>query len=161
MENLSSKTISELEDVLKNYENEELESIKNSATELRNRGSGIKNAILISKHFGLKDVSELFSHSKTLSSNTYSSIEINNSIQSPLSIIFKDFANSFKILLICILIAVLNGIVGAFILLNGDLLILANYSIISIFISIILFIISVFALYELYTISDSASKKLI
>ena len=67
MENLSSKTISELEDVLKNYENEEFENIKNCAIELRNRNGGTISESLfiiltkIIKHFGISDVSDFFS----------------------------------------------------------------------------------------------------
>ena len=37
MENLSNKTISELENVLKNYENEEFDKVHSCAIELRNR----------------------------------------------------------------------------------------------------------------------------
>jgi hypothetical protein len=60
MENLSNKSISELEDVLKNYQNEEFERVQICAIELRDRGSGILKATQIANHFGLNDVNELF-----------------------------------------------------------------------------------------------------
>ena len=62
-----TQTNSELEDVLKNYENEEFEKIQNCAIELRNRNGGTISESLfiiltkIIKHFGISDVSDFFS----------------------------------------------------------------------------------------------------
>ena len=60
MKNLSWKTISELENVLKNFENEEFVKVQNCAIELRERGCDIMNVTQIANHFGLKNVNELF-----------------------------------------------------------------------------------------------------
>ena len=78
MENLSNKSISELEDVLNNYQNEEFEKVQSCAKELSSRGCGVLNASQISKHFGLNNVSELFTlnSSELPKSETQSNINI-------------------------------------------------------------------------------------
>jgi hypothetical protein len=133
MENLSEKSIIELEDVLKNFENEKLEKIQSYATELRNRGSGIKNAVLISKHFGLNEVSDLFLKSISTSSNSIIpnndvsiKSDMNNQSQSNVELIkslksvFSDFETGFGYLLISNIIVLITAIVSYFIIINSN-----------------------------------------
>jgi len=61
-------------------------------------------------------------------------------------------------LLITVAIGVLNAIGGVLILLSRDRHLIEGYTIFSICISVIVFFVSVFALYKLYIISDEASK---
>ena len=76
MEDLSNKSISELEAILKNYENETFENIQICAVELRERGSGILKATQIAKHFGLSDVNQLFKINNSVSPQSASTTNI-------------------------------------------------------------------------------------
>jgi hypothetical protein len=133
MENLSGKSIIELENILKNFENEKLEILKSCATELRNRGSGIKNAILISKHFGLNDVSDLFlkSTSNSIDSNAFNNNDsisnnlndqpqLNIDIVKKLNSVFSDFETGFGYILIANIIVLLTAVISFFIVINSN-----------------------------------------
>lgn len=60
MENLKDLSTSEIELILKNYENEKYEVIKLCVFILRNRGVGILKLDKIIKHFGLSNIEEIF-----------------------------------------------------------------------------------------------------
>jgi len=160
MENLSNITISELESILKNYENEEFDKIKSCAIELRNRNGGLYSnpqqfALFtkITKHFGISDISE---------------IKINKVVEalkeektkSNLALIFEDYSKSFLNLFISVVIAALSSIGGLLILFSEDRSLIKAYTTFSICMSVVVFFVSVFALYNLYKISERASKQL-
>ena len=77
---------------------------------------------------------------------------------SQLKRIFKEYSKSFLKLLFTVAIGVLNAIVGVLILFSRDRDLIEVYTIFSICISVIVFFVSVFALYKLYIVSDEASK---
>ena len=124
-------------------------------------------AFIINYHFGLRI--KLFFKRNTFenmqknepinlteSSNNIDYTSDINSAQ--LRIIFKEYSKSFLNLLITVAIGVLNAIGGVLILLSRDRHLIEGYTIFSICISVIVFFVSVFALYKLYIISDVASK---
>jgi hypothetical protein len=124
-------------------------------------------AFIINYHFGLRI--KLFFKRNTFenmqknepinlteSSNNIDYTSDINSAQ--LRIIFKEYSKSFLKLLITVAIGVLNAIGGVLILLSRDRQLIEGYTIFSICISVIVFFVSVFALYNLYIISDAASK---
>lgn len=164
MGNLSSLTISELENILKNYENEEFDKIKSCAIELRNRNGGLysnpQQFTLFTKiinHFGISDISDFVTIKNEKKDLPKSEIQIN---KSSLAIIFEDYSKSFLNLLISVAITVLSSICGVLILLSEDRSLIKEYTIVSICISVVVFFVSVFALYNLYKISERASKQL-
>lgn len=60
MKNLKDLSTSEIEVILKNYENEEFEIVKLCVYILRNRGVGILKLDKIIKHFGLNSIEEIY-----------------------------------------------------------------------------------------------------
>lgn len=77
---------------------------------------------------------------------------------SQLKRVFLEYSKSFLMLLFTVAIGVLNVIGGVLILFSRDRDLIEGYTIFSICISVIVFFVSVYALYKLYIISDKASK---
>jgi hypothetical protein len=92
----------------------------------------------------------------TESSNNIAHTSDFNSSQ--LKRVFKEYSKSFLKLLFTVAIGVLNTIGGVLILFSRDRDLIEGYTIFSICISVIVFFVSVSALYKLYIISDEASK---
>ena len=113
MENLSEKSIQELEDVLINYNMYGFEKVQSCVIELRNRGNVIFKARAIARHFGLSDVSDLFK----LKSDTQ---EVEKTQINKLNSVFLEFSDSFGIIFNCIIISIIVNIFYIIILTNSD-----------------------------------------
>lgn len=116
MENLSEKSIQELEDVLINYNMYGFEKVQSCAIELRNRGNGILKATVIARHFGLSDVSDLFK----LKSDTQKVDKVEKAQINKLNSVFLEFSESFGIIFNCIIISIIVNIFYIIILTNSD-----------------------------------------
>ena len=124
-------------------------------------------AYIINYHFGLRiklffirnTFENMQKNEPIILTESSNNIEYTSDINSAqLRIIFKEYSKSFLKLLITVAIGVLNAIGGVLILLSRDRHLIEGYTIFSICISVIVFFVSVFALYKLYIISDVASK---
>jgi hypothetical protein len=153
MINLSDKSISELEQVLINYENEEFEKVQSCAIELRNRGNGILKATVIAKHFGLSDVNDLFKSKNDI--QEVDKVEKNQT--GKLNSVFLELSKSFGTILNCIIISIIVNIFYILILFNSDKFI-PGFAIIVSVINLVLFIIILNSISKLNITSKDASN---
>ena len=153
MINLSDKTISELEQVLINYENEEFEMVQCCAIELRNRGNGILKATVIAKHFGLSDVNDLFK----LKNDIQKVDKVEKTQIGKLNSIFLEFSKSFATILNCIIISIIVNIFYILILFNSNEFI-PGFAVIVSVINLVLFVIILNNINNLNITSKDASN---
>ena len=153
MINLSDKSISELEQVLINYENQELEMVKSCAIELRNRGNGILKATAIAKHFGLSDVSDLFK----LKNDIQEVGKVEKAQIGKLNSVFLEFSKSFGNILNCIIISIIVNIFYILILFNSNEFI-PGFAVIVSIINLVLFVIILNNINKLNITSKDASN---
>ena len=114
MKKLSEWSVSELQAVLINYENEEFENVQSCAIELMNRGNGVLKTNVIAKHFGLTDVNEIYKSKNLIPSYKF------NKQTSKLNSVFLEFSESFGTIFNCIIISIIVNIFYIIILTNSD-----------------------------------------
>ena len=153
MENLSEKSVEELQQVLINYEHEEFEMVQSCAIELRNRGNGILKANVIAKHFGLSDVSDLFK----LKNDIQEVDKVEKTQTGKLNSVFLEFSKSFGNILNCIIISIFVNIFYIIILFNSDGFI-PGFAVIVSIINLVLFVIILNNINKLNITSKDASN---
>lgn len=153
MENLSEKSVEELEQVLINYENEKFEMVQSCAIELRNRGNGILKATVIAKHFGLSDVGDLFK----LKYDTLKVDKVEKTQIGKLNSVFLEFSKSFGTILNCIIISIIVNIFYILILTSSDSF-NSGFAIFVSIINLVLFVIIINSINKLAITSKDASN---
>ena len=153
MINLSDKSISELEQVVINYENEEFEKVQSCAIELRNRNKWNLNANGIVKHFGLSDVGVLFNFKY----DTRKVGEVEKTQIGKLNFVFLEFSKSFGTIFKCIIMSIIINIFYILILFNSDSFNTAFAVLVSI-INLALFVGVLISINELTFTSKNASN---
>ena len=143
MKNHSEWSVSELQDVLINHENEEFANVQSSAIELINRGYGE-----FVKHFGVTGNNEL-----NKSQNLIPSFNINK-YTNKLNSVFLEFSKSFGTILYSIIFLIIINIVYIFAIFFSDAKLVPGAILgTAVFVSIINLVLFVIILYNIYNLT--------